>query len=333
MATPSGSTTKYGFPYLLETDVPDIATASQLLAQDVETTIAAQTQLNRQGTASLVTAGTITDAALNVTPNGTPNMTVNVAAGGAWVEGTTLIPQQGDYWFYNPATVNKSIASNASGNTRLDAVVVTVQDSAFAGSTDNPGFIQVITGTPSGSPVLPTLPADSLLLATVTVASGSSSITSGNIANVGSQAASGLVVPKGRMVGYASMLPGPGTTAAQVVGLHSDTLYTEGVSIPIDNQMTIITAGPYMVTASVQYQGATTANGLCQAYIYVNGVNVRQNVTNFFNGGLAMAAVTDGIYLNAGDVLTMFSSQNSGGSLNIQVQPVGTYMTCTWQGN
>jgi hypothetical protein len=97
--------------------------------------------------------------------------------------------------------------------------------------------------------------------------------------------------------------------------------------------MTIITPGPYMVTASVQYQCATTANGICSVFIYVNGSKARQNVTNFFNGGLAMAACTDGIYLNMGDVLTMHSAQNSGGDLDIQVQPVGTYMTCAWQGN
>lgn len=40
MPAPSGSTSKYGFPYLLESDAPDIATASQDLAQAVETEIA-----------------------------------------------------------------------------------------------------------------------------------------------------------------------------------------------------------------------------------------------------------------------------------------------------
>lgn len=39
MTTPSGSTSKYGLAYLLETDVPDIAAASQDLAQGVENII------------------------------------------------------------------------------------------------------------------------------------------------------------------------------------------------------------------------------------------------------------------------------------------------------
>lgn len=34
--TPSGSTPEYGFPYLTETDVPDVALASQMLAQAIE---------------------------------------------------------------------------------------------------------------------------------------------------------------------------------------------------------------------------------------------------------------------------------------------------------
>lgn len=36
MPSPSGSTPIFGLPYLLETDVPDVATASQLLAQAIE---------------------------------------------------------------------------------------------------------------------------------------------------------------------------------------------------------------------------------------------------------------------------------------------------------
>lgn len=39
MPTPSGLTPQYGFPYLLETDVPDVATASQLFAQAVESVL------------------------------------------------------------------------------------------------------------------------------------------------------------------------------------------------------------------------------------------------------------------------------------------------------
>lgn len=41
MPTPSGSTSVLHLPYLLETDIPDVATASQLLAEAIETDIIA----------------------------------------------------------------------------------------------------------------------------------------------------------------------------------------------------------------------------------------------------------------------------------------------------
>lgn len=335
MPAPSGATAKYAFPYLLETDVPDVATAAQDLAQQVETVVAGTANALRQAASSLVLPGPILTTDLVVSATSTPSMSVNVSLGGAWVPGTVLAPQQGNYYFYQASLVNEAIAANSSGNPRIDAVCVTVQDSDYAGSVDNPGFIQVITGTPSGSPVSPTLPANSLLLANVAVANGAASITNGNITTPGNQAGTRLVVPKGRIVGYASMLPGPGTTPGQVVGLHADTSETEGVAAPTDNQMTIITPGPYLVTASVQYSGPPISQGICQVYIYVNGAQSRQGLQNFnvaSPGGVAASACTDAITLAKGDVLTMWSSQNSGGDLNIQVAPAATWLSCTWLG-
>jgi hypothetical protein len=335
MPAPSGATAKYAFPYLLESDVPDVATASQDLAQQVETEAANSAQSLRQAASSLVLPGPILTTDLVVSATSTPSMSVNVSTGGAWVPGTILAPQQGNYYFYQASLVNKAIAPNASGNPRIDSVCITVQDSDYAGSVDNPGFIQVIAGTPSGSPVAPTLPANSLLLANVAVANGAASITNGNITTPGNQAGTRLVVPKGRLVGYASMIPGPGLTPAQVVGLHADVTETEGVSIPTDNQMTIITPGPYHVTAAVQYVGPPIAAGFATVYIYVNGALARQHLENFNQGslgGVASASVNDSITLAKGDVLTMFSMQNSGGGLNIQVAPTATWMSCVWLG-
>lgn len=40
MPSPSGSTAKFAFPYMNEIDVPDVATASELLAQGIENIIA-----------------------------------------------------------------------------------------------------------------------------------------------------------------------------------------------------------------------------------------------------------------------------------------------------
>jgi hypothetical protein len=57
---------------------------------------------------------------------------------------------------------------------------MTVNDSFYTGSSNNV-VLQVVAGTPAGSPVAPSLPANSISLATVAVAAGALSINSGNI--------------------------------------------------------------------------------------------------------------------------------------------------------
>lgn len=54
MPTPSGSTPQYGLPYLLESDVPDVATASQMLAQAVENVL----KTTRVGTVEFILTST-----------------------------------------------------------------------------------------------------------------------------------------------------------------------------------------------------------------------------------------------------------------------------------
>lgn len=59
MPTPSGSTSILHFPYLLETDIPDVATASQVLAEAIETAIIAVSNTPFQFGASYAAPGPI----------------------------------------------------------------------------------------------------------------------------------------------------------------------------------------------------------------------------------------------------------------------------------
>jgi len=123
--------------------------------------------------------GIADSASLAVTANGTPNMSVNVAAGRAFIAGTEA-SLQGTYMVENDATVNKTISASDSTNPRWDIVVAKVQDSNYSGAT-NAWSIAVVTGTPAGSPAEPALPANSIKLARVIVTAGATTITSGNI--------------------------------------------------------------------------------------------------------------------------------------------------------
>lgn len=125
------------------------------------------------------TTGTIGATSLAVTANGTPNMSVNVASGWGAVVGTTQT-NMGVYQIYNDATTNLTVTTANASLPRIDLVCATVNDAYYTGLLNNVTF-QVIAGTPAASPVAPTLPANSLSLATIAVAAAATSITSGNI--------------------------------------------------------------------------------------------------------------------------------------------------------
>ena len=125
------------------------------------------------------TTGIIGSTSLAVTAQGSPNMTVNVALGWGAIVGTTQ-SNMGVYTFYNDATTVLTITTANPTNPRIDRIVATVNDAYYSGATNNVTFT-VIAGTPAGSPTAPATPANSISLATIAVAAGATSITSGNI--------------------------------------------------------------------------------------------------------------------------------------------------------
>jgi hypothetical protein len=115
------------------------------------------------------------------------NMTVDVALGSAWVLGTTS-SRQGAYHVYNDAAITgTAINANASGNPRIDQVVLHVYDSIDGGAGTDVAAIEVIQGTATVGATLynrtgaAALPANCLLLADVLVANGAASIANSAI--------------------------------------------------------------------------------------------------------------------------------------------------------
>jgi hypothetical protein len=125
------------------------------------------------------TTGIIGTASLAVTQNSPVGMSVRVAAGWAAIIGTTQT-NMGAYVAYNDATEVLTITAADPTNPRIDRVVATVRDAYYSGS-DNDVIFQVIAGTPAGSPVAPTTPANSISLATIAVAAAATQIVTANI--------------------------------------------------------------------------------------------------------------------------------------------------------
>lgn len=137
------------------------------------------------GAASLKTASGVhpgIGSTLTVVQNGTPNMSVNVGAGLAFVSGGEGT-KQGTYICLNDATVNKTITAAHATLSRRDLIVCRVQDSAYSGAT-NAWDLFVVTGTAAGSPSDPTAPANSVILARVAVGPAVTTIVNANITDL-----------------------------------------------------------------------------------------------------------------------------------------------------
>jgi hypothetical protein len=89
---------------------------------------------------------------------GSPNQTVNVAAGGGLVTRTG----QGPYELYCTATQNVPLDAAHATLARIDVVYARAVDTVFAEGATTLQF-GIVTGTPSGSPVVPALPAGAYL--------------------------------------------------------------------------------------------------------------------------------------------------------------------------
>jgi hypothetical protein len=135
---------------------------------------------DRLGTQALwATTGIINSSSLSVAQNSPTGLSVLVASGWAAIVGTTQA-NMGTYTTYNDATTVLSITTANPTNPRIDLVCATVRDAYYTGAF-NDVILQVVAGTPAGSPVAPALPANSISLATVAVGAGATAITNANI--------------------------------------------------------------------------------------------------------------------------------------------------------
>ena len=136
------------------------------------------------------TTGIINATDLQITQNGTPNMSVNVSSGWAAIVGTTQA-NMGVYMAYNDATTNLTITTANPSNPRIDLVCVTISDAYYTGALNTVAF-SVIAGTAAPSPTVPATPANSIALGQIAVGTGVTSILTANITNTATQATSSI---------------------------------------------------------------------------------------------------------------------------------------------
>jgi len=147
---------------------------------------------------------------LKVNPQGTPNMSVRVEAGQAFVPVSSSL--QGTYHVVNDAATTLNIAASHATLNRIDRVILRVADAAISGST-NAASLEVVQGTAAASPSVP-FAADSFIeLARVAVNAGVTSIPASSITDVRRQTAAlgGILTVENNTV-RSELSPTPGMT-------------------------------------------------------------------------------------------------------------------------
>jgi hypothetical protein len=112
------------------------------------------------------------------------NMQVKVGSGSAGdlvvVEGDNSVAQGTYIAEHQDATATLVIAASDPSNPRIDRIVVRVDD-AEEGGVDDVTDIEVVQGTPAGSPSAPAVPSSAISVAQVAVGAGVTAITNANI--------------------------------------------------------------------------------------------------------------------------------------------------------
>lgn len=123
---------------------------------------------------------------------GGAGMAVDAAPGAAWVAGTTSA-RQGAYHAYNDAVATLAIGNNASGNPRVDQIILRIYDTTDGAAVQDIAAVEVVPGTGTAGAQITSfgaagyragagaLPASSVVLADVLVANAAGSITNANI--------------------------------------------------------------------------------------------------------------------------------------------------------
>lgn len=255
-------------------------------------------RLAMQGIVS--STGILGSSSLAVTANGTPNMSVNVAAGwGAIVSSTA---NAGVYQIYNDATTNLTVTTADATNPRIDRVVATVNDAYYSGLLNNVTFT-VVAGTPAGSPSAPATPSNSISLATIAVAAGATTIVSGNITDTRTQVTTNLV-----------------STSSFLTATSTATLTNKTLQSPQE----ITTVSATAATGTINFDTVT------QADLYYT-TNASANFTLNFRGN---STTTLASLLPVGSSQTVVFRNTNGSTAYYPTafQIDGTSVTPKWQG-
>jgi hypothetical protein len=259
------------------------------------------------GTSIGVLAGVVGGAGLVVSAG--TGMTVLVQPG-SFVVPNSATPTAGGYASTLSTQATLTVQTADPTNARIDIVVANVVDN---GNSSSFGQVQILTGTPAPSPAAPSAPANSMVLAQLSVPAGTSSMTAGLITDkrtFTTTTGGVLVAPKGSVTGYR------GQVAYDVAS--GSFYHNSNAGGP--QQMQVLPWAPqtlYKTTPTVSVSGATqtvlsttiTTDGSTDIAIYVKATGLAM-LASHGEFGANLQALVDGTLV---DQMVVFNTLSDGG--------------------
>jgi hypothetical protein len=180
------------------------------------------------------------------------NMSVDIAAGAAWVKGDDDVNAQPTYRVRNDATVNLAVSASDATKPRVDRIVARVRDSAFAG-VSLAWTLEVVPGVATTGATLANLsgaaavPNTTLLLANVLVPAASTTVVTANIDD--KRVRAGLALSGGATNGQVPVWNAtsgkwePGALAGSSTLAYTEFTSTVSVTATTDPGTTLVSSG------------------------------------------------------------------------------------------
>jgi hypothetical protein len=255
-------------------------------------------------------------------------MNVTVAPGEAWVPGTYAPGAQAAYYGYSSAIQTLLLTGNAS-NPVVHLIVAAVNDQNYVTNPSTAGNnewdIMIVAGTPAATPVIPTVPTNCLVLATVLLKTNPSSVASNGVivqglataatattltAPIGQPTAETIGTPCGHM--YCSTATVMTTAGTNYTATTTATILRSGVTWA-SNALYVPVAGVYQISAYCTFAtsggGVPSSNASFTPQFFQNGSLSRQwkvsgvGADNYPSGG-----GTSLVTAAAGDYFTLVGS-------------------------
>jgi hypothetical protein len=224
------------------------------------------------------------------------NMNLNVSAG--WV----VVPaanSSGSVLCTSDAVEVVTLGTApGAGTNRIDVVVCSAASTDIGTAAGDAFSFTAVAGTPSASPVAPTVPAGSVAIAQVLVLGGQATIQAGNITDRRNPARPSDTLHASVYRNAAYTIPtAQAALAMDTVRFDPSGMFTTGaLKVPV--------AGVYQV--SVMITASQSINGLVAIFVQQNGVNVAQsNVYAAAAGAFVSPSLSWPFKAAAGDAFNM----------------------------